>query len=59
MNTTKKHDGETEDNINIDTPPRPCPHPEHRLGTNGGIRPHQRVCLQCGAVVLVKKRKTP
>jgi hypothetical protein len=32
-----------------------CPHPEHRLGTRGGLKKHQRVCLQCVATVLVKK----
>lgn len=36
--------------------PAPCAHPEHRLGTHGGLRPHQRVCMTCGKVVLVHGR---
>lgn len=34
----------------------PCAHPEHRLGTRGGLRPHQRVCMTCGEVVLIHGR---
>lgn len=34
-----------------------CPHPEHRLGTHGRLRKHQRVCLQCGATVVVGRRR--
>ena len=41
--------------VDVDAPPAPCTHPEHRLGTRGGLRKHQRVCLQCGAVVLVRR----
>lgn len=40
----------------IDLPAPPCPHPEHRLGTNGRLRKHQRVCLQCGEVVVISSR---
>ncbi len=40
----------------VDAPPAPCPHPEHRLGTRGGLKKHQRVCLQCGNVVLASGR---
>lgn len=46
-----------ESTVDIDAPPAPCPHPAHRLGTRGGLRKHQRVCLQCGHVVLVSGRK--
>lgn len=35
-----------------------CDHPEHRRGTRGGLRAHQEVCMQCGAVVL-KRRGRP
>lgn len=41
--------------VDVDAAPAPCPHPEHRLGTRGGLRKHQRVCLQCGAVVLARR----
>jgi hypothetical protein len=41
--------------VNVDASPAPCPHPEHRLGTRGGLRKHQRVCLQCGTIVLVRR----
>ena len=59
---TKKPAGETMtvppatdvDDIDLDAPPPPCAHPEHRLGTHGGLRKHQRVCLNCGEVVLKK-----
>jgi len=39
-----------------ENPPRPCEHPEHRLGTHGDLRPHQRVCMTCGEVVLARGR---
>ncbi len=39
----------------LDAPPLPCPHPEHRLGYSGGLRKHQRVCMNCGEVVLVRR----
>ena len=42
--------------VDVDAPPPPCPHPAHRLGTHGSLRKHQRVCCQCGKVVLVSKR---
>ena len=42
--------------VDVDAPPTPCTHPEHRLGTRGGLRKHQRVCLQCGAVVLAPRK---
>jgi hypothetical protein len=56
---TKKPDEETDVDIDIDidAPPPPCPHPEHRLGTHGGLRKHQRVCLQCGSVILISGRR--
>ena len=38
----------------IDSPPLPCEHPEHRLGTHGRLRKHQRVCMNCGETVLRK-----
>lgn len=47
---------ETTTDVDIDAPPTPCPHPAHRLGTRGGLRKHQRVCLQCGHVVLASGR---
>ena len=47
---------ETKATEEIDLPPGPCPHPEHRLGTHGRLRKNQRVCLQCGDVVLVSSR---
>ena len=34
----------------------PCEHPEHRLGTHGRLRSNQRVCMNCGDVVLVRRR---
>ena len=37
-------------------PSGPCPHPEHRLGTHGRLRKNQRVCLQCGATIVVSRR---
>lgn len=37
--------------------PRPCQHPEHRLGTRGGLRGNQRVCMNCGEVVLVRRQR--
>lgn len=40
--------------IEEDTP-RACGHPEHRLGTRGGLRPHQRVCMTCGEVVIKRQ----
>ena len=40
----------------VNAPPSPCTHPDHRLGTRGGLKKHQRVCLQCGAVVLAPRR---
>lgn len=43
--------------VDVDAPPPPCAHPEHRLGTHGGLRKHQRVCLNCGEVVLVRRRR--
>jgi hypothetical protein len=52
----KKTDLETTADVDIDAPPAPCTHPEHRLGTRGGLRKHQRVCLQCGNVVLFSGR---
>lgn len=33
-----------------------CDHPEHRRGSRGGLRPHQEICMQCGAVVLKRSR---
>ena len=45
----------TDVDVDLDAPPAPCPHPEHRLSTRGGLRKHQRVCLQCGAVVLARR----
>jgi hypothetical protein len=41
--------------IDVDAPPPPCPHPEHRLGTHGRLRKHQRVCLNCGEVILIRR----
>lgn len=32
----------------------PCPHPDHRRGTRGGLRRNQEVCMACGEVVLKK-----
>lgn len=59
MTATKKPDDETPasvvDDLDLDAPPPPCTHPEHRLGTHGGLRKHQRVCLNCGEVVLVRR----
>ena len=46
----------TDVDVDVDAPSAPCTHPEHRLGTRGGLRKHQRVCLQCGAVVLAPRR---
>jgi hypothetical protein len=43
--------------VNVDAPPPPCLHPEHRLGTHGRLKSNQRVCLNCGEVVLVRRRK--
>lgn len=48
----------------VDVPPDPactwsvlpCTHPEHRRGTRGGLRPNQEVCMNCGEVVLKRKR---
>lgn len=31
-----------------------CPHPEDRLGTRGGLRRNERVCMTCGQIVTVK-----
>jgi hypothetical protein len=42
--------------VDVEAPPPPCPHPEHRLGTHGRLRKHQRVCLQCSAVVLAPRK---
>lgn len=39
--------------VDIDMPPTSCTHPEHRLGTRGGLRKHQRACLQCGKVIVI------
>lgn len=33
----------------------PCEHPEHRLGTHGRLKRNQRVCLNCGDVILVRR----
>lgn len=57
---TKKLDGETpagvdDIDLDLDAPPPPCAHPEHRLGTHGRLRKHQRVCLNCGEVVLLRR----
>jgi hypothetical protein len=46
-----------EPDVDVVAPPPPCLHPEHRLGTHGGLRKHQRVCLNCGEVVLVRRRR--
>jgi hypothetical protein len=35
--------------------PIACAHPEHRLGTHGRLKRNQRVCLTCGAVVVVRR----
>lgn len=43
--------------VDIDAPPAPCPHPEHRLGTHGRLKKHQRVCLQCGKVTMLAGRR--
>lgn len=53
--TKKPDDPDVEaDPIDLDAPPPPCTHPEHRLGTHGRLRKHQRVCLNCGETVLKK-----
>ena len=48
-------DGTSPATADVDAPPLPCTHPAHRLGTRGGLKKHQRVCLQCGAVVLARR----
>jgi len=55
MTATKKPGDETD--VDLDAPPPPCKHPEHRLGTHGRLRKHQRVCLNCGEVVLKKQKR--
>lgn len=42
--------------VDIDAPPPPCLYPDHRLGTHGRLLKHQRVCLNCGDIVLVRRR---
>ena len=41
----------------VEEVPSPCTHPEHRLGTHGRLKKNQRVCLQCGATVVVSRKR--